>query len=462
MEKADGGLAPIAATVSFAVKGMSCAACQSFVEKRLNADAGVVDAKVNLLLHEAAVRYDPAVTTVERLIETVRASGYDAELPDTSFDEAEAAEQADRKAELGYRLLRLQAGLSLLSGAVAMALSLPLMAGTTTLPATAGVSDPFAPLVMEGVRFASGIAPWLFRVPAEWLRLMLLVLTAVLLGTAGGRFFVKAWAGLRHGNADMSTLVALGTGTAFVYSAVVTCVPGWFAARGVPADVYYDAALLILGFVLLGNVLEARAKRQTVSALRGLLALSPTMADRVLADGSVESVGLRELAPGDVVLVRPGGRVPLDGEVVEGSSAVDESMLTGEPMPVEKVAGGRVTGGTVTRTGALWVRVSHRAGEGALAEIVKLLREAQGGRAPMQRLADRVSRVFVPVIVAIALVTFAVWLAAGGGAGCASRVCGGGGGAGDCVPVCDGIGGTGGADGGDRSRSTDGPAVPQR
>ena len=484
MDRADregaGAIATDVATASFAVKGMSCAACQSFVEKRLNAEPGVVEAKVSLLMHEAAVRYDPVAVSLERLIETVRASGYEAELPDTSVEEAEAAERAELAAQRAYRRLRRQAGASLASGIVAMVVSLPLMTSPMTrMPASTvrsaaareaasgsvpiAVADPFVSVTAAVAHGVAVVMPWLFRVPAEWLRLALLVLTGVLLGTAGRRFFVKAWAGLRHGNADMSTLVALGTGTAFAYSAVVTGVPGWFSARGIPDDVYYDAALLILGFVLLGNVLEARAKRQTVSALRGLLALAPAMAERVLPDGSIESVKPAVLRVGDVVLVRPGGRVPVDGEVVRGRSAVDESMLTGEPMAVEKEMGAGVTGGTVNghfvagagagdgrgrvaedpsttlhsgredmagereksgqgkasadssaATGVLWVRVSRRANEGTLAEIVKLLKEAQGGRAPMQRLADRVSRIFVPVIVAIAAATFAVWMVAGG------------------------------------------------
>jgi Cu+-exporting ATPase len=446
-EREVSGVATEVATASFAVKGMSCAACQSFVEKRLNAEPGVLEAKVSLLMHEAAVRYDPVAVSLERLIETVRASGYEAELPETSAEEAEAAERAELEGQRAYRRLRWQAGVSLASGVVAMVLSLPLMRSSMAAMSGSGhpsgsvpgaVADPFVSVTAAVAHGVAAVLPGLFRVPEEWLRLVLLVLTGALLGTAGRRFFVKAWAGLRHGNADMSTLVALGTGTAFVYSAVVTCVPGWFEARGIPADVYYDAALLILGFVLLGNVLEARAKRQTVSALRGLLALAPAMAERVLADGSIESVKPAALRVGDMVLVRPGGRVPVDGEVVRGRSAVDESMLTGEPMAVEKEMGAGVTGGTVNghfvagaaaepavgtgvadagapgEIGVLWVRVSRRASEGTLAEIVKLLKEAQGGRAPMQRLADRVSRVFVPVIVAIAAATFVAWMVAGG------------------------------------------------
>ena len=392
----------VPAQTTFAVKGMSCAACQSFVQKRLEQQPGVTHAAVNLLLHEANVAYDPATTTLNKLLEAVRSSGYGAEAPDptVSGTESRKADAADEARD--YRRLRFQATASLAAGALAMVVSLPLMQSAGGMPVKHGIAD--------------SLLPWLFAIPPEAIRLGLLVLTVALLATAGRRFFVKAWAGLRHGSADMSTLVALGTGTACAYSAAVTIGPGWFAARGVPLDVYYDAALLILGFILLGNLLEARAKRQTVAALSGLLALAPPTAERVVADGSLETVALAQLRVGDTVLVRPGGRVPVDGAVLEGSSSIDESMLTGEPMPVVREAGDAVTGGTVNTTGVLRIRVSRGANEGTLADVVRLLKEAQGTRAPMQRLADRVSRVFVPVIVAIAALTLAVWVLAGGAA----------------------------------------------
>jgi Cu+-exporting ATPase len=332
---------------TFAVKGMSCAACQSFVQKRLEQQPGVKHAAVNLLLHEANIAYDPATTTLDKLLEAVRSSGYDAEAPNPTMSGTEAREAEAADDTRDYRRLRLQAVASLVSGALAMIASLPLMQSASGTPGKHGIAR-------------TGL-PWLFAIPPEILRVGLLVLTVALMATAGRRFFVKAWAGLRHGSADMSTLIALGTGTACAYSAVVTLAPGWFVARGVPLDVYYDAALLILGFILLGNLLEARAKRQTVAALSGLLALAPPTAERVLADGSIETVALAQLHPGDTVLVRPGGRVPVDGAVLEGSSSIDESMLTGEPMPVVREAGDAVTGGTVNTTGALRIRVSRGA-----------------------------------------------------------------------------------------------------
>ncbi len=380
-------------TTTFAVTGMSCAACQSFVERQLAQQSGVVEARVNLLLHEATVAFDPAATSLDTLLETVRKSGYGAEA--RAEEGPDAAAEGEREA-LEFRALRASVVLALACAALSMVVSLPLMGA-----ASSG-------------ELARGWVPWLYAVPAQALRWGLLLMTAVLLATVGRRFFTKAWTGLRHRSADMSTLVALGTGTAFVYSAIVTVAPGWFAARGVAPEVYFDAALWILGFVLLGNLLEARAKRQTVAALSGLLALAPKTAEKLAADGAAVEVPLTALMPGDAVLVRPGGRVPLDGVVQDGSSAVDESMLTGEPMPVEKHAGDAVTGGTVNTTGVLRIVISRRAHEGTLAEVVRLLKQAQGARAPMQRLADRVSAVFVPVVVVLALLTLVVWLVAGG------------------------------------------------
>ena len=393
MGRVDPALAS-AQQVTFAVRGMSCAACQSFVERRLHEQPGVADARVNLLLHEATVTYDPGTTSLEKLLDAVRDSGYQAEAPRAVAAEQDTQEEDERS----HRRLRWQAAAGLASGAAAMLLSIPLMRGSSQ----AMRAGPFA--------HAGLTMPVLGAVPASGLRLLLLVLTAVVLASAGRQFFTKAWAGLRHRRADMSTLVALGTGVAFLYSAMITLAPHWFVERGVSLDVYYDAALLILGFVLLGQVLEARAKVQTVSALRGILALAPRTAERLRLDGSVEDVPLAQLEPGNLLRLRPGARVPVDAEVVDGASSIDESMLTGEPMPIEKGIGAHVTGGTVNTTGVLRLRVLRRAGEGALAEILKLLREAQGSRAPMQRLADRISGVFVPVIVLLALLTFAAWM----------------------------------------------------
>jgi Cu+-exporting ATPase len=226
--------------------------------------------------------------------------------------------------------------------------------------------------------------------------------------TTGRHFYVRAWKALHHRAADMNTLVALGTGAAFIYSAIATAAPEFFASRGVAADAYYEAVLLIIAFILTGNAFEARAKRNTAEALRALVRLQPKTA-RVVRDGTESDVPIEAVRAGDIIVVRPGERVPVDGTVRDGESAVDESMLTGESLPVAKRAGDRVIGATINRTGSFTLVATTLGDTSMLARIVRLMRDAQGSRAPIQALADRIAAVFVPVVVVIALLTFAAW-----------------------------------------------------
>jgi P-type Cu+ transporter len=237
----------------------------------------------------------------------------------------------------------------------------------------------------------------------------LLVVTGVIMATAGRHFYVRAWKAFTHHSADMNTLVALGTGAAYIYSVIATVVPTFFTARGVAADVYYEAVILIIAFILTGNAFEARAKRNTATALRALVQLQPRTA-RVLRNLVEQDVPIDEVVEGDVVVVRPGERIPVDGTVTKGESAVDESMLTGESMPVAKVVGDRVIGGTINRTGSFRLKATTLGEASMLAQIVKLMRDAQGSRAPIQALADRISGVFVPIVISIAIATFAAWV----------------------------------------------------
>jgi Cu+-exporting ATPase len=239
----------------------------------------------------------------------------------------------------------------------------------------------------------------------------LLVASTVVMAWAGRDFYVRAWKGLRHGSADMNTLVAIGTGSAWLFSAMVTVAPGLLVSRGIPPDVYYEAVILIIAFVLAGRALEARAKAHTADAVRRLAHLQPVQA-RVVRDGREFLAPVGEVRAGDVVIVVPGERVPVDGVVSEGASAVDESMLTGEPMPVDKGPGDRVFGGTVNRTGTFRLRATTLGEGSTLARIVTLMREAQRSRAPIQALADRVSAIFVPTVLGLAVVTWITWYVA--------------------------------------------------
>jgi Cu+-exporting ATPase len=400
--------------IAIDVNGMTCAACQARVQRALAKSPGVVDASVNLMMRSATVAFDPSATSPDALLAAIRTTGYGAELPssnDAAVDREEAR-QEDQSRE--YSRLRRKALASLLAAAVAMVVSVPVMMGSAA-GARTSAADPFLHWMMRRVSAPlESVLPALFRIDARALTLFLLVLTTTVMAFAGRHFYSRAWQGLKHRGADMNTLIAIGTGAAYVYSLVATFAPDLFLSSGVAPDVYYEAIVVIIALILVGNTLEARAKTRTSMALRRLLDLQPVKA-RVRRRGGVAAgdesseVDIDQVTRGDIVIVRPGERVPVDGEVVDGRSAVDESMLTGESMPVEKGTGDRVFGGTINRAGSLELRATTLGEESALARIVSLMRDAQGTRAPIQELADRVSAVFVPAVIALAVVTFVVW-----------------------------------------------------
>jgi Cu+-exporting ATPase len=398
------------ARIDIPVQGMTCAACQASVQKALQRQPGVLDASVNLMMKNAAVTYDPAVTRPESLVEAIRDTGYEAELPrseQTAFEEQEARDRAN---EEEFHSLRRKALASGAVGVLAMIVSMPLM--TAGARAAHGpVADPFMRWAMESLTPAlRAVMPWLYAIDPRVLSWSLLALTLGVMAWAGRHFYVRAWSGFRHRSADMNTLVAVGTGAAFLYSLLATVAPGFFLARGVAPDVYYEAVVIIIALILTGNMFEARAKSRTSTALRSLVALQPKTA-RILRGDREADVPVEQVKSGDTVIVRPGERLPVDGEVLSGASAVDESMLTGESMPVEKKAGDRVIGGTINRTGAFRYRATTLGADSVLAQIVRLMRDAQGSRAPIQKLADQISAVFVPVVISLAIATFVVWYA---------------------------------------------------
>ena len=364
-------MSPVVETTRIPVTGMTCAACQARVQRTLQKQSGVSDATVNLMMANATISFDPAVVSAERLVEAIRGAGYGAEIPaveQSAFEEQEARDVATAR-EFGE--LRTKAITSGLIGAAAMA-----------------------------------AMPWMHHY--AWAPWALLVVTTGVMLTAGAHFYRRAWAGIRHGGTDMNTLIAVGTGAAWLYSVIATVAPGFFTSRGVPADVYYEAVILIIAFILTGNAFEARAKRNTSVALRALVQLQPRTA-RVLRAGVERDVDIAHVMPGEVVVVRPGERVPVDGTVLQGASAIDESMLTGESLPVAKAVGDRVIGGTMNGTGAFQLTATTLGSDSVLARIVTLMRDAQGTRAPIQHLADRISAVFVPTVMGLAVLTFVAW-----------------------------------------------------
>ena len=402
--------------VNIPVTGMTCAACQSFVQRTLAGEVGVRDASVNLMLHNAAVTFDPRVTSTAALVEKIRGTGYGAEMPSSADSVLETQQRSDEEQLREYHELRRKAWVSGIAGIAAMILSMPLM----SMSRTGGLQrmrDPFMSWSMRVLDpILRGALPWLYRISDGAIRWFLFALSAFVVAWAGRRFYVKAWSALLHRTADMNTLVALGTGAAFLYSAATTIAPGFFVTHGIAPDVYYDAALMIIALVLTGNTLESRAKGRTAQALRKLVELQPKTA-RVLRNGTEQDVPLDVIQHGDVILVRPGERIPTDGIVLSGKSGVDESMLTGESMPVEKAAQDRVIGGTVNQRGSFEYRATMLGAEGMLAQIVRLLRDSQASRAPVQRLADRISAIFVPTVLVLAIMTFGAWRLFAPGAG---------------------------------------------
>ncbi|HTR78855.1 MAG TPA: heavy metal translocating P-type ATPase [Gemmatimonadaceae bacterium] len=361
--------------VTIPVSGMTCAACQACVQRTLLGSAGVREAAVNLMTAQATVAFNPAVTNPGALVQAIRDTGYGAELPTpgrNAFDRQRALEHATAEE---FRGTRRRAGVALGAGVAAMALSLPAAAG--------------------GVSAAA----------ARW---ALLVLTTGVMVWAGRHFYTGAWAALRHHSADMNTLIAAGTGAAYLYSLVVTLSAGMPGARGAAPDVYFEAVVWIIALILVGNTLEARARGQTSAALHRLVELAPRSA-RVVRGGQEVDIATENVNRGDIVIVRPGERIPVDGTIASGHSTVDESMLTGESMPIEKREGDSVFGGTVNQTGSLRALATTLGADSALGRIVELMRAAQGTRAPVQRLADRVSGVFVPIVLSIAVATFVTW-----------------------------------------------------
>jgi P-type Cu+ transporter len=366
------------------VTGMHCAACAARIEKALAGAPGVSKAGVNFATARATVTFDPTVSDPEALREVVRAQGYDALLTEPS-DKRSVDDLATATEDAEYGELRVRF-------VVAAILTVPVLILT--------MAGHVVPAWESALSFAA--RPWIE-----------LALTTPVLFWAGWGFLAGAWKAARHRAADMNTLIAVGTLAAYLYSLAATVVPSWFIpahAHGEDAmpGVYYEVAGSIVVLILLGNLMQARATTRTRGAIKALIGLSPKSA-RVQRNEREQDVPIEDVQVGDMVLVRPGEKVPVDGVVEDGTSNVDESMLTGEPLPVAKKAGDTVIGATLNATGAFRFRATKVGADTVLHQIVRLVQQAQGSKAPIQRLADRVSGVFVPVVLCLAVVTFVVW-----------------------------------------------------
>ncbi|MFZ5558480.1 MAG: heavy metal translocating P-type ATPase [Pseudomonadota bacterium] len=376
------GYAVATESTELVIEGMTCASCVGSVEKALARVPGVLDAAVNLATERAQVRHLAGAVTISDLVAAVEGAGYAVRPVAT---EGATDPEVERRARELRSLRR-----AVLTAAV---LTLPVFA------------------LEMGSHFVPGVHEWVMATIGhrESWYLQFALATLVLFGP-GLRFFRKGLPALARGAPDMNSLVALGTSAAYGYSVVAT-----FAPSLLPADthhVYYEAAAVIVTLILLGRLLEAGAKGRTSEAIKRLLRLQAKTA-RVLRDGAAVEVSLAEVRAGDLVQVRPGERIPVDGQVLEGSSYVDESMITGEPVPVAKSAGASVVGGTVNKTGAFTFRATQVGADTVLAQIVRMVEQAQGAKLPIQALVDRVTAVFVPIVMAVAALTLVLWFAFG-------------------------------------------------
>jgi len=356
-----------------AVTGMTCAACARRIEGVLSKSDGVSKAFVNFATARATVEYDPASTSVAKLESAVRDAGYDA-TADVNEDHIHH-HQEEEYAALRRRFI------------VAAAFSLPVVI----------------------IAMSHGAIGFLNFHGVNWVQL---VLSAIVLCYSGSGIFVAAWSALRHRTADMNTLVAMGTGVAFVYSTLATVAPSLFqlssAAHHGGVPVYFEAAAVIITLILLGRLLESGAKGRAGEAIKKLMGLSPKTARVIRADKEIE-LPIDAVETDDVVVVRPGEKIPVDGIVTSGDSTVDESMLTGESLPVHKVVGEEVFGATINKTGSFRFKATKVGKDTALQQIVHLVQQAQGSRAPIARLADSISAIFVPIVLGIAVITFGLW-----------------------------------------------------
>jgi Cu+-exporting ATPase len=371
-----------AVTATFPVTGMNCAACSSRVEKTVQGLRGVVRAAVNLATERVTVTYLPDLITPAGIARAVQDAGYRMLVGEDGAAPAEPGAAADEERRRHISLIRLKFIVSLVVGAILMLMML--------------------------------IPESRLRMQSQWY--IMFALATPVQFWAGAQFYRGAWAALRHRTTDMNTLISVGTSVAYLYSTAVTFFPGAFesaAGAGFKAAVYYDSAVIIIGLILLGRWLEARAKGQTSAAMKRLVGLRAKTARVVRpAPGGPDieiDIPVDDVFVGDIVVVRPGEKIPVDGVVVEGRSAVDESMLTGESIPVEKGPGDEVIGATLNRTGSFRFQATKVGRDTALAQIVRLVEEAQGSKAPIQRMADYIASIFVPVVFGVAIITFLVW-----------------------------------------------------
>ncbi len=351
---------------TFPILNMSCASCAGNVEDALAQQPGVLSASVNFASNKATVEFVPGITSAELLRTAVQSAGYDMVVEDNAADTIEEIHQSH------YRQLKKK-----VIGALVLAV----------------------PLFVIGM----------FFMDMPYANYIMWVLSTPMLFYFGRQFFTGAWKQFRHRSANMDTLVAISTGTAYIYSVFATLFPHALHSSGVHPHVYFEAAGIVIAFILLGKLLEEKAKGNTSAAIKKLMGLQPKTVTIVHENGHQMEIPIAQVQPGNIILVKPGEKIAVDGEVVSGSSYVDESMISGESMPVAKQAGSGVFAGTMNEKGSFQFRAEKVGGDTVLAQIIKMVEAAQGSKAPVQKLVDKISSIFVPVVIGIAIISFIVW-----------------------------------------------------
>lgn len=368
------------AKVNLKLRGMSCASCASSIEKAISAVVGVVSCNVNFGVEQATIEYNPRQTSIADIQAAIEEAGYSS----SSFSEQAILRGEDDQEQAAHKAESRQLKLKIMVGGV---ISLLLIFGS--LPMMTGLNLPLIP-------------PWLHN---PWLQL---ILTTPVQYWCGYRFYLNSWKAFKRHAATMDTLIALGTSAAYFYSVLATVFPQFFLSQGLMPEVYYETAVVVITMILLGQWFENRAKGKTSTAIRQLIGLQAKNA-RVIRHGKEIDVPINEVQIGDTILVRPGEKIPVDGMIVSGSSTIDEAMVTGESIPVKKQPGDDVIGATINQTGSFQFQATRVGADTVLAQIVQLVQDAQGSKAPIQRLADKVTGWFVPVVIAIAIATFVIW-----------------------------------------------------
>ncbi len=353
---------------TFPVTNMSCASCAVSTETIIKAQPGVVDAAVNFADSTVKVEYVPTLATPQELKSAVQSIGYDLVIQDTE----EATSELEKLQQERFQTLRKRTILSI-------AISVPLV-----VIAMFFHTIPYANYIM-----------WFLATPVVLI--------------FGQQFFINAWKQAKHRSANMDTLVTLSTGIAYVFSVFNTVYPQFWTNRGLEAHVYYEVAAVVIAFILLGKMLEEKAKSNTSSAIKKLMGLQPNTVVRIGSDGLEQTIRINEVQVDDKLMVKPGDKIPVDGVVVSGSSFVNESMISGEPIPVEKQKDAKLFAGTINQKGSFVFKAEKVGADTLLAHIIKMVQQAQGSKAPVQKLVDKIAAIFVPVVMVIALIAFAIW-----------------------------------------------------